>query len=463
VLELRLSLARDSYVAGEAVTLAVAVQNKGAAPVGVPAIHDQDDATVTYTVRGPQLAPPLRFTLRSANDVGQAVGQPTPLPPGERLEGEVRLDKLLRLETPGRYELSAELVLPGVPPARSNEVAFGWVHAEPTSAAVGRDAAASNRPMVWIPWLHAGATLFEGIHKRGRWKFEAQATVRLKEGLREAREVLAIDANYDRGGGEVRWRAWRTDAGLAAMPTTRPLVVEAPVPAGARVATPLLMTAKGELDAFLLGPDGTELLRLPRPRTHREAEPPTTAWRGPPRPAPPAAATAALGLDDVRHLVVLDAAGTLAALSLAEPRAARWRLAPPAPPPLPGSGLAVRAPDRGVGGEAAWVGSQDGGACLVRVSLGPEPAVVEVTPLFALDPADGVRSAAAAYDPRPGELPPAWAVLLASGVVRHPRAAAPQRLRGTPREPLALVLAEDPNLLVVDGAGRLGLEELSRS
>lgn len=462
MLELRLSLARDSYVAGEAVTLAVAVENKGAAPVGVPSIHAQDDATVTYTVRGPQFDPPLRFTLRSANDVGQAVDPPTPLPPGERLEGEVRLDALARLETPGRYQVSAELVLPGVPPARSGEVAFGWAHAEPTSAAVGRDAAASNRPLVWVPWLHAGATLFEGVLKRGRWKFEAQATVRLKEGLREAREALAIDANYDRTSGEIRWRAWRTEAGLAAMPTTRPLVVEAPVPAGARVAAPLLMTAKGELDAFLLGPAGTELLRLPRPRTPREAEPPVTPWRGPPPPAPPAAATAALGLDDVRHLVVLDAAGGLAALSLAEPRAARWRPAPPAPPPLPGAGLAVRAPDRGVGGEAAWVGSKDGGACLVRVSLGPEPALLGVTPLFALDPDDAVVSAAAAYDPRPGEVPPAWAVLLGSGVVRHSLAAAPQRLRAAPRTPLALILAEEPNVLVVEAAGRLGLEELSR-
>lgn len=454
-------LDRSACLVGGELTLRLRLENDGAAAVELPDPSHAQNWQPTYTVVGPAHPAGVTFSHRSVRQEEFGPPQDDPvlvrLEPGARLEGELPLHEWCPITAPGTYQVTARLVWGGVD-VTSAPATFVVEAPHVTSAALGSDPGGSL--MIWSVWAHApegaaGARLHDAVwlHERDGAEPVSQSPLGAPAG--PAARVLSVATNFDRGDSLFRWRAWLEGQTLRAVPTQEPHVAEHVLDAGAQVVRPLLMTAEATLDAFALLEDGgLSLVRFPRPNDDLTVTAPRELWRVA-LPAPPAAATCALGASgedsrfvllvtqDARGLVldVLRAAGSKGPLASGPSvREAGARL-------LAGSQPGLRVDGDGIA-EAALLVESEGQLTLLTVRFDPEDPhpVGRTTHLGALPPE--VVEAAVACDPRDvaPEAAWSWAALLSTGKLLH--GGAEQDLGGPVVRPLQLVRFEWPYVLV---------------
>ncbi|WP_163870574.1 hypothetical protein [Myxococcus eversor] len=488
---IQFKLSKERFTAIEDRSLRLTLRNEGTAPVELADPFRNSDATLTYTLTGPEYpqgrsANGREVTLRNPdNAVGPEAAPRVRLGAGQALESVLELHEWLPVTQPGRYRLEARLEQPSLT-VKSTPVEFDIVASTPGPASLGCDVAAGYHSSVmatWIQDIEGRPMLVAGVYADAtddsEWGVRWRPATILGPVEPGSSDALAPWSNNTQGAPCVDWVVWRNGASVMALAspatTEHPFRIDLEAPPEHLVRPPL-QTASGALFIPVIAAGGRELRMLRFHSTVDATE--VTPGREVGRvrlPARPVASRATIQPDsmgDAISVVLVDDTSEGLDLHLVRTR--------------PGGGLTRVASTR-LPGLSALPGSEPGlwidpagrlnvalialslkhprRAMLAQVRYRPDgrleapPRVKAVAELPA--PA---RAAIARFHPedlRQGAL--FWAILLEDGRLLSPSSPKQERLM-TPRHPVALPLelypARDTYVLTVDPVLGAAFEQL---
>lgn len=270
-MQLDLLLPKDRFLIGETISLLVTLTNTDAQPIQIPDPFHSDNWQPTYTITGPSYPEGYTFSFRSV-----AVKDPRPNPddvkpilttfqPKETVESDVPLHEWAPMIQPGQYTLIANHSWNNVSSA-AKPIQFQLQASSPKSISVGIDVGEIGTGY-WVDWFEeaTGPTpvytaLFQEpvVDQRG---FEPFSIDPLPNAGPEATDLLTPWTNYSRQNSFTKWRAWRQKSTLFAMSYGDDSAQKLPLPIQpCQFIRPSLQVSSGELDIFMLNPEGNELL-----------------------------------------------------------------------------------------------------------------------------------------------------------------------------------------------------------
>lgn len=275
-----LSLPRNTFVIGEAITLEQTIVNTSSAPLELPDPEQNVNWQPVYTLVGPTPAQRRTIDLRSLVYGSQAT-PPAPasaalmtLDPGQSWIGGASVERLFKLHEAGSYELHAELTW-GALALRTAPVTFTVRASDARATAIGMMTADASREFILL-YADGGQIyrqpIFEQRPDLGEAKLHAAVPLAQVSGSLD--QLLSPTSIHNRGIDD--WTVWRSgDAAFAqslaeAAPQTLPL-------GGAELVAPPWVDAEGALWVAALRPHSGDL-EIARFERQLGPKSPPAAW-----------------------------------------------------------------------------------------------------------------------------------------------------------------------------------------
>jgi hypothetical protein len=295
-MKIRMSLDGDRFLASESILLKVALENTASSMVDVPDPEDLRNPQFSYTITGPAYPHGSAFKPR--------ISLPDPntpnilkMGPGEKLEGQLALNKMFTFTQPGKYTLAAHYSWGG------QSENFG-----PLSFVIEKGALRSARVMAdsgfQKPAMQRVLGLVGDPPRLYQFFFQEQrpatGEIELGEMIRAATpppnslQAIAPWTNFDRSEVFFARFGWQAPGAIGIESGPPEESVKVAVPGDPTVIAPALMTEEGGTTVFTYTPASLTMLSFPLPA---EGAPPPAAkvqWSTPVAP-PIRAAAAALG------------------------------------------------------------------------------------------------------------------------------------------------------------------------
>ncbi|NTX56674.1 hypothetical protein [Myxococcus sp. CA039A] len=274
---IQFNMPKERFTAIEDRSLRLTVRNNGPSPVELADPFRNSDATLTYTLTGPEYpqgrsANGREVTLRNPdNAVSPDAAPRVRLGVGQALESVLELHEWLPVTRPGRYRLEARLEQPALS-VESAPVEFDIVASTSGPASLGFDVAARYRSSVfatWIQEIEGRPMLVTGVYADAtddsEWGVRWRPATILGPVEPGSSDALAPWTNNTQGAPCVDWVVWRKGASVMALAepatTEHPFRMDLEAPPESLVRPPL-QTAAGELFIPFIAAGGRELRLL---------------------------------------------------------------------------------------------------------------------------------------------------------------------------------------------------------
>lgn len=305
--KLEIRLPKQHFVLGEQIDVEARLTNTGDTAVEVPALASETNLQPIYRLTGPGLpAGGEELGGRSAarraahSDVKPELRT---VAPGDTLEDGFALQTWHAVNLPGEYTLAARLEWGGWS-AESEAVHFTVEANRFITAELAVDVGASSARLLratWIGQTPSGGVVGQAFFYESRPDLGEMKRTGLRSIGRigaKAEGPFAPFTNFDRASGFVGWHGWRDAHSLFAVS----IGAEQPeqLPLGTpplRLLRPALMASAGDLNLFVISPDGHELrfLRFVPPPSSGSARTPASILWSMPLPEAAVAGRSALG------------------------------------------------------------------------------------------------------------------------------------------------------------------------